>query len=102
MLTPFYDPSIKEEKKFLKISYRIKSGERRNTIDHLEFTVSRKVILLFLKNDIRYLSSVLIKTLLGACSRRWKKLKIAFIIKSTEWSRQTDRQTDWQIDTGLF
>ena len=50
-------------KKFLKINILKKSGEHIDTMDHLEFTVSRAVILLFLNSQKRYSSSVITKTL---------------------------------------
>ena len=31
-------------------------------------------------------------------SELWKKMQIALKIKSPEWNRQTDRQTEWQTD----
>ena len=39
-------------------------------IDHLEFTLSRAVIVLFLKNHKRYLNSVVTKTFLGFYPKR--------------------------------
>ena len=65
----------KKEKKFLKPSLKIfESGERINTINHLEFTVSCEVILLFLKNIDRYSSYVLTETFIGSFPIRRKKV----------------------------
>ena len=68
----------------------------RITIDHLEFTVSSAVILLFLKNLKIYLSSVLTKTLLRFCSIRWIQIKNGFknkVCREEQANTQTDTLT---------
>ena len=81
----------------MKWLIEIKSGELRNTIDHLEFTVSRAFFLLLLKNRKIYSSSVLTKTLLGDCSITRKKLKIAFkrvcSVEHKHWHPDSNTET---------
>ena len=58
----------------------------------LHFYISFHGFLLFLKIYRRYLNFVLTKTLLSACSIRWKmNLKVALQIKSPKWNTLTDR-----------
>ena len=88
------DLTLRYKKEFLKISLRIKAGEPRNCRFYCIFTFPYAVILLFLKNCLRYLKSDLTKTLPSACSKRRKKnLQVALKIKSPEWNKQTHRQT---------
>ena len=83
-MKPFLDLTLKGEKKYLKISLILNSGDRSNASNHLEFAVSHAVILLLLENHRRHLSSVLTKTFLGAYPKMIKFSLIASKIKSGE------------------
>ena len=81
----------------------IKSGECRNCRFYCIFTFPFAVILLFLKKYLRYSNSVRPKTLPSACSKRSKKnLLIPVKIKSPEWNKQNDTQTDRQTYTKFY
>ena len=49
-------------------------------IDHLEFTVYRAFIRLFLKNHERYVSSVYAKSFLGSFQKKEKKIENILIV----------------------
>ena len=64
----------------------------------LHFTIPYAVILLFLKNYLRYLNSDLTKTLSSACSKRCKKNFANSFKNKVSRVEQTDRKTDRQTD----
>ena len=95
------DLTLKYRKEFLKISLRIKSGEPRNCRFYCIFTFPYAVILLFLKNYLRYLNSDLTKTLLSACSIRWKNDFLNFLNCFTSEFHHYPNAIDFTYESSL-